>query len=99
MISTYELTAPRFNRNIVECKVRVFFSVFAELLVLIETLWNVKVYIICENVDDGLSFNRNIVECKVHRECSAAEWTLVLIETLWNVKCTISLVYIACRTF
>ena len=39
---TYRISLPGFNRNIVECKVESVFSDLFTVLVLIETLWNVK---------------------------------------------------------
>ena len=52
-----DLVRLRINRNIVECKDSFFDCPLVPLLVLIETLWNVK------SVETGI--NRNIVECKV----------------------------------
>ena len=58
-----------FNRNIVECKVGgALFGGISNSIVLIETLWNVKINrnIYCRI--SVISFNRNIVECKVLNE-------------------------------
>ena len=52
------------NRNIVECKDSFFDCPLVPLLVLIETLWNVK-SVDHLQVDFSLRINRNIVECKV----------------------------------
>ena len=52
------------NRNIVECKVYSKKILTSVILVLIETLWNVK-EILCYLQDINFeSINRNIVECK-----------------------------------
>ena len=51
------------NRNIVECKDSFFDCPLVPLLVLIETLWNVK-SVDHLQVDFSLRINRNIVECK-----------------------------------
>ena len=54
-------------------------------VVLIETLWNVKLYV--SPVDRlTLCINRNIVECKVAVLSGISRGRIVLIETLWNVK-------------
>ena len=53
----------RINRNIVECKDSFFDCPLVPLLVLIETLWNVK-SVDHLQVDFSLRINRNIVECK-----------------------------------
>ena len=51
------------NRNIVECKDAIINRYDTKIAVLIETLWNVKLY--CINYNWFLSgINRNIVECK-----------------------------------
>ena len=55
---------PCINRNIVECKDSFFDCPLVPLLVLIETLWNVK-SVDHLQVDFSLRINRNIVECKV----------------------------------
>ena len=53
------------NRNIVECKASIHtFSPFSSP-VLIETLWNVKLFDSFIRNIYGYSINRNIVECKV----------------------------------
>ncbi len=53
--------------------------------VLIETLWNVKLYhsslFTCFT-----SINRNIMECKEAQAYDMSTALTVLIETLWNVK-------------
>ena len=55
-------------------------------LVLIETLWNVKIF--AEAIEElkDLGINRNIVECKVKTQLFREDGQTVLIETLWNVK-------------
>ena len=59
-----DLVRLRINRNIVECKDSFFDCPLVPLLVLIETLWNVK-SVDHLQVDFSLRINRNIVECKV----------------------------------
>ena len=54
--------------------------------VLIETLWNVKLYVFTVSASPALSINRNIVECKVLCISLVRVCSWVLIETLWNVK-------------
>ena len=54
----------RFNRNIVECKVLKHMCLIHSVLVLIETLWNVKDINISTINALVACFNRNIVECK-----------------------------------
>ena len=58
-----DLVRLRINRNIVECKDSFFDCPLVPLLVLIETLWNVK-SVDHLQVDFSLRINRNIVECK-----------------------------------
>ena len=57
------------------------------MAVLIETLWNVKLFWRPQLLHFCLGINRNIVECKAgtvtEQRCSVNR---VLIETLWNVK-------------
>ena len=74
------------NRNIVECKAlnAVVYKNGTDA-VLIETLWNVKLYAYCFG-RVITSINRNIVECKVNISIKVNSANLVLIETLWNVK-------------
>ncbi len=55
-------------------------------IVLIETLWNVKLYMFFLFSVSGIRINRNIVECKDHIDLTAFHHFKVLIETLWNVK-------------
>ena len=59
-----DLVRLRINRNIVECKDSFFDCPLVPLVVLIETLWNVK-SVDHLQVDFSLRINRNIVECKV----------------------------------
>ena len=73
------------NRNIVECKVVSCETNPLESLVLIETLWNVKLQVRPPRMA-ALRINRNIVECKELSVSFYAQHCLVLIETLWNVK-------------
>ena len=58
-----DLVRLRIKRNIVECKDSFFDCPLVPLLVLIETLWNVK-SVDHLQVDFSLRINRNIVECK-----------------------------------
>ena len=53
-----------FNRNIVECKVALLESPPVLWQVLIETLWNVKLFARISSMEVVVCFNRNIVECK-----------------------------------
>ena len=55
-------------------------------LVLIETLWNVKVEKLFYLARCFHRINRNIVECKDHTGSEQPPGETVLIETLWNVK-------------
>ena len=55
---------------------------------LIETLWNVKLFVALIVVVSLLGFNRDIVECKVFCVRKIITTALDLIETLWNVKMT-----------
>ena len=54
--------------------------------VLIETLWNVKIFPSPPLASDVTGINRNIMECKDHPLMELCEAGRVLIETLWNVK-------------
>ena len=77
---------PCINRNIVECKANSVGDKMEYWLVLIETLWNVKMlYGSCCPARE-LCINRNIVECKDQIINFIIDFILVLIETLWNVK-------------
>ena len=58
----------------------------SSILVLIETLWNVKSTVCGQSGDGVCRINRNIVECKVPCGDMADTGVPVLIETLWNVK-------------
>ena len=76
----------RINRNIVECKGGIYSGSKWNVVVLIETLWNVKCKKVVLSWIFFSSINRNIVECKglsIPFPCSHRN---VLIETLWNVK-------------
>ena len=56
------------------------------VIVLIETLWNVKSGR-KDTIETAVArINRNIVECKVHDLSRSCHGRKVLIETLWNVK-------------
>ena len=55
---------PCFNRNIVECKLEMPFSILELFVGLIETLWNVNLTIHMTQKSLEKRFNRNIVECK-----------------------------------
>ena len=76
------------NRNIVECKD--FHQPFCDcaISVLIETLWNVKLFTISFILMSISCINRNIVECKGQMRQIFLLPKEVLIETLWNVKST-----------
>ena len=74
------------NRNIVECKGVNMAHILAAVHVLIETLWNVKIFHFSLLRHLWHSINRNIVECKGGHRCYNACRATVLIETLWNVK-------------
>ena len=54
--------------------------------VLIETLWNVKIYQHPQIGRGEYRINRNIVECKDNFLIVSVVKGHVLIETLWNVK-------------
>ena len=71
-----------------ECKdVSVNPSFMHRIIVLIETLWNVKSLVKCCKTMLHHRINRNIVECKGATAVTIhAVNHLVLIETLWNVK-------------
>ena len=55
----------RINRNIVECKAALFPIASCSKFVLIEKLWNVKIYSHPQIGRGEYCINRNIVECKV----------------------------------
>ena len=55
-------------------------------VVLIETLWNVKIEEQPKQPTVAEGINRNIVECKVKKTGTYQPGGAVLIETLWNVK-------------
>ena len=52
------------NRNIVECKCVSGSSVYVNVAVLIETLWNVNLFSTAAMRLTSFRINRNIVECK-----------------------------------
>ena len=55
------------NRNIVECKVLIVCpDCIGIFFVLIETLWNVKIWKQAHDIGLSNRINRNIVECKVY---------------------------------
>ena len=54
------------NRNIVECKEVIADYPDGNDHVLIETLWNVKLYTGFAMTGVPIRINRNIVECKAH---------------------------------
>ena len=83
----------RINRNIVECKVICYTKIFELSFVLIETLWNVKIFVCAFRSGYGIRINRNIVECKVSSVYTKMESDSVLIETLWNVKAYANRIY------
>ena len=69
-----------------ECKVLSPVSLWLVLLVLIETLWNVKKRRHVRKYLFQPGINRNIVECKAVLRLLYNPMCPVLIETLWNVK-------------
>ena len=76
----------RFNRYIVECKVRFLLKALTRTMDLIDTLWNVKVAEAPDAVVAPFRFNRYIVECKAAENRPRVFPLLDLIDTLWNVK-------------
>ena len=74
------------NRNIVECKGRTGSNSRAGKGVLIETSWNVKVFLDIEDKCQENCINRNIVECKESFPEGDLIPISVLIEISWNVK-------------
>ena len=74
------------NRNILECKVVTVEEFSFDLLVLIETYWNVKPFPYSFLSSSGIRINRNILECKVNLQFRKVTVCVVLIETYWNVK-------------
>ena len=79
------------NRNIVECKDRNPYATSYVLKVLIETLWNVKSCIRCNNVLRCVVLIETLWNVKYGLQGRTdCEW-YVLIETLWNVKKLFSL--------
>ena len=55
-------------------------------IVLIDTLWNVKLYTPATHPDGHLSINRYTMECKGGFNRAFSNNSYVLIDTLWNVK-------------
>ena len=84
---------PGINRNIVECKAGILPFRCFQPGVLIETLWNVKIFVCAFRSGYGIRINRNIVECKVASGYTKLESDSVLIETLWNVKAYANRIY------
>ena len=74
------------NRNIVECKDSFFGCPLVLLLVLIETLWNVKIDTGTTDDGDYIVLIETLWNVKVHRCDDFFPNVGVLIETLWNVK-------------
>ena len=70
-----------------ECKGRTGSNSRAGKGVLIETSWNVKVFLDIEDKCQENCINRNIVECKESFPEGDLIPISVLIETSWNVKC------------
>ena len=52
------------NRNILECKCRIYQSDKKSIKVLIETYWNVNGLFMTDKAKQEYSLNRNILECK-----------------------------------
>ena len=81
-----DLEDDSINRNIVECKEIYYAYDISYIVVLIETLWNVKSSNPPVYLYKGVGINRNIVECKGRFPGNQKGKNAVLIETLWNVK-------------
>ena len=74
------------NRNIVECKDQEQWCECSHALVLIETLWNVKRYIIIDIQKMDCVLIETLWNVKSVSLLRMPEDLVVLIETLWNVK-------------
>ena len=73
-----------------ECKDDIKLWNYSVKRVLIETSWNVKVFLDIEDKCQENCINRNIVECKESFPEGDLIPISVLIETSWNVKQTSS---------
>ena len=74
------------NRNIVECKVLCHLKRVSAACVLIETLWNVKGYMIVAYHKKTKVLIETLWNVKRPQKLFWLSVTAVLIETLWNVK-------------
>ena len=75
------------NRNIVECKVpRGDMAETGVPLVLIETLWNVKLYMFAHRLIRASVLIETLWNVKKYSVQRPVQFLTVLIETLWNVK-------------
>ena len=74
------------NRNIVECKVMYPHFISHLSVVLIETLWNVKIYRIAYKRGKIYVLIETLWNVKNRISGEGKEMSGVLIETLWNVK-------------
>ena len=74
------------NRNIVECKVKIAPPNARRPCVLIETLWNVKIYTSQQTIYCVSVLIETLWNVKTYWINSAMDLAIVLIETLWNVK-------------
>ena len=76
----------RINRNIVECKALKCLFGLDTSLVLIETLWNVKLSAILDSSSSILVLIETLWNVKEMESLINRCANIVLIETLWNVK-------------
>ena len=74
------------NRNIVECKVRNMLCTGTQDLVLIETLWNVKIVSLTMSLVLPFVLIETLWNIKQQNNNGILWVSGVLIETLWNVK-------------
>ena len=76
----------RINRNIVECKELKAGKNGINGLVLIETLWNVKIIDVHVYISTSIVLIETLWNVKLELEKHNGIDSFVLIETLWNVK-------------
>ena len=79
-----------------ECKYVSVWHFYAELIELIDTLWNVNAIVICSH-QRHLRINRYIMECKFIHIICILFFIPELIDTLWNVN-TIDVSLVVVRT-
>ena len=60
--------------------------------VLIETYWNVNMFILTAISSHFIRINRNILECKSNTHIAARPPSDVLIETYWNVNSFVEII-------